>query len=332
MNLQLTIVAEAQGGVFTRAQAFECGFSLDEVRRAVSSEAWRRVRRGTYVTAQRWDELGLAGRHVLGLRAVMLSAAPPVVASHSTAAAVLSLEQWEPSYEWVHVTRPAHSARREAGVWHHEATLPSSDVVTMSGVLVTSPLRTALDIARTVDFEHAVVVLDSALRLTSTGVEMLLARHLETADWPGARGAGRAVAFADSRSGSVGESRSRVHLAGVALIEMLSQVSIYDERDRLVGVTDWLVDGKTIIEFDGQMKYVLGGLDPVALSERLWREKQREDALRRLGYEVVRIVWSDLYYPERIRSRVREAMARAAVSAPVRGCFAVDPLRPIDAA
>jgi len=331
MNLQLTILAESQGGVFTRAQAFSYGFSLDEVRRAVSSGTWHRVRRGTYVTAQRWEELDLAGRHVLGLRAVMLSTAPPVVASHSTAAAVLSLEQWEPSYDWIHVTRPEHSARREAGVWHHEATLASHHVVSMSGVLTTSPVRTAVDIARTVDFEHAVVIVDSALRLTGAGVETLRAAHLETVDWPGARGAGRAVAFADARSGSPGESRARVHLAGVALIEVLSQVSIYDESDRLVGVGDWLVDGKIITEFDGRMKYGLDGLDPAALSERLWREKEREDALRRLGYEIVRIVWADLYHPERIRSRVRAAMARAAVSGPIRGRFAVDPLRTIQA-
>ena len=40
-------------------------------------------------------------------------------------------------------------------------------------------------------------------------------------------------------------------------------------------------------------------------------EKQREDALRDLGWQVVRWLWADLYRPGVIRDRVLRAFARA---------------------
>jgi len=48
-----------------------------------------------------------------------------------------------------------------------------------------------------------------------------------------------------------------------------------------------------VVEFDGAVKYA--GADGRAA---LVAEKLREDRLRALGYEVVRIVWSDLARPD----------------------------------
>lgn len=326
MTISLQLTMSAQGGVFTRAQAIAAGLSADEVRQSLDQRRWVRVRRGTYTTSVIWDAANWRERHVLGLRAVVAKAAPPVVGSHETAAAVLEIDLWEPSYDSIHLTRPDHSARQEAGVRHHAATLPTDEVVSASGLLVTSALRTGVDIARHVDFEHGVVAVDSALRLARTPVEDLRAIHLRCADWPGARDAGRAVAFADPRSGSVGESRTRVQLAAIGAPEPETQVCIYDERGWLVGIADFLVLGKIVLEFDGRVKYGLDGLAPEALAARLAKEKAREDALRRLGYEVVRIVWADLYHPGRIAALVRAAMARAEATPPVRGVHSLTPL------
>ena len=264
MSIRLALLAASQGGVFTRSQALDCGISSDEVRRAVQRKESHRTRRGAYVDAVIWADADATERHVLCLRSVALLTAPPVVASHETAAAAQGLELWEPSYDWINITRPAHSGRREAGVWHHQASLDASEVITTSGSAVTGPLRTGLDLARRADFEHGVVALDSALRLSQASIEELQALHFRCVDWPGAIGAGRAVAFADGRSGSPGESRSRVHLVAGGVPTPLSQVSIYDGSGRLTGVVDFLVKDKTILEFDGRMKYALDGLDPEA--------------------------------------------------------------------
>lgn len=58
-----------------------------------------------------------------------------------------------------------------------------------------------------------------------------------------------------------------------------------------------------MVEFDGKVKY----------SDRdvLFAEKQREDRIRSLGYEVVRLTWSDLSRPERVRALLQAALARA---------------------
>ena len=52
---------------------------------------------------------------------------------------------------------------------------------------------------------------------------------------------------------------------------------------------------EVVVEFDGAVKY--SGPEG---REHLIAEKRREDALRRLGYRVVRLLWSDLSNPERV--------------------------------
>jgi hypothetical protein len=334
MTPALTALLANQNAVFTRAQALQHGISDEEASTALARREWSRVRRGAYTLSAVWADADAARRNVLRLQAVTLTTAQPLVGSHETAAAAQRIELWEPSYEWVHATRPDHSARREGGVWHHRAALPESEVVVVDGLLVTDPLRSAHDIARSgIDHEHAVVAIDSALRVSGRtfedragAYERLRSMHLSRTDWPGARVAGGAVAAADPRCQSVGESRTRFTLAGQGFPEPLSQVYVYDERGRLVGIVDFaLLQYKTLVEFDGRLKYGLDGLTPEAAAERLWREKLREDALRRLGWEIVRIVWADLYRPHRIAAEIRAAFTRAAGSAPLQGSYSLSP-------
>ena len=64
---------------------------------------------------------------------------------------------------------------------------------------------------------------------------------------------------------------------------------------------DVKIDGvDVIVEFDGRVKYSRreDEVDPYGdyrdPREVLWAEKRREDTLRRLGYEVVRVTWQNL--------------------------------------
>ena len=63
---------------------------------------------------------------------------------------------------------------------------------------------------------------------------------------------------------------------------------------------------RTIVEFDGLVKY--GGAGG---REALIAEKRREDALRSLGYQVVRLTWRDLHDPGLVQRLISEAFARA---------------------
>jgi len=73
-----------------------------------------------------------------------------------------------------------------------------------------------------------------------------------------------------------------------------------------VGRVDFLVEDLVVVEFDGLVKY--GGQDGRAA---LAAEKARESRIVDCGYEVVRLVWSDLGQPADMARRIREARRRA---------------------
>ncbi len=104
------------------------------------------------------------------------------------------------------------------------------------------------------------------------------------------------VALADRHSESAGESWCRLVFAGLGLGQPEQQVDIHDERGRLVARVDFpFRERRLVVEFDAAMKYA--GADG---REALVAEKRREDALRRLGYRVVRLTWADLRDASRV--------------------------------
>ena len=73
-----------------------------------------------------------------------------------------------------------------------------------------------------------------------------------------------------------------------------------------VARVDFLVHHNVVLEFDGLAKY-----DGAQGKDALVREKAREDAIRALGYEVVRLTWADLGDPARVARLIRQARDRA---------------------
>jgi hypothetical protein len=301
-------------GVILTREALAAGLSEEDLRRLVTSRTWHRVRRGAYAQTIDWQRWTPEQRHLAAARAVLRAVDQPAVLSHVSAAVALGLPVWGADLREVHLVRPAtrQGARREGGVVHHAASLPDEHWTTAAGLPVTTPTRTVLDVARAVGFESAVVTADAALHTGVTTRQSLLDLHAAMLDWPGSRAAGRAIAFADGRAESPGESRGRVFCHVHGLPEPLLQVDILDEAGRFVGRVDFLFERqRTIAEFDGRVKYRAGdGGNP---EDIVWREKQREDALRALGYEVVRFTWSDLdRRGTLVLRRIRTAFERAA--------------------
>ena len=104
-----------------------------------------------------------------------------------------------------------------------------------------------------------------------------------------------------------GEEPHRLLLDGLGL-DFRTQVDIRDAAG-FVGRVDFLVEGRIVLEFDGLSKYA--GADG---REALAREKTREDRLRALGFEVVRLTWSDLDRPEQVAQLVRKAQRPSALA------------------
>lgn len=312
MDEHLRGLAASQGNVVLRRQLLRAGYSDNELYRLRQRGELVPIRRGAYAETRVWETLDAFERHRTLVRAVMMQLDQPAVPSHVSAAVMCGLRVWNADLSLVHVTRAdLHSPRREAGVVHHAGPLTDSDLVTLDeDVVVTARHRTALDIARTVGFEAAVVVADSALAQLDHDRDLLLRTLDGMRDWAGARAAGRVVEFADGLSESVGESRARVQFERVGLPRPRLQVPVAvpgQPEDRV----DFLFEEqRTVVEFDGRVKYgrLLGPGEDAA--DAVWREKLREDRIRDQGYRFARVVWADLYRDDIVRARLRRAFGR----------------------
>lgn len=121
--------------------------------------------------------------------------------------------------------------------------------------------------------------------------------------------------LADGRRESPGETRL-AHALHLMRLPVTPQFPV--EIGAFTAVVDFLVDGEAVIlEFDGRVKYGRTADEPDPFGKRrdpgqvVWEEKRREDRLRELGYEVVRVIWSDLDDPVALARRIAAAVARA---------------------
>lgn len=292
----------------------DAGWSDAELDRLIRAGELARLRRGAYVDSVL--PITAADRHRLLIRATLAGLRRSAVVSHQSAAVLLGLPLWDVALDRVHVTRTPPAWTDRSGVLcGHVARLRDDEIIEMDGVLVTDPVRTALDLARSLRHEAAVVVLDAALHQGLLTHDVLRTRLFDLAGTPGSRSAARAVQAADGRSESVGESRSRVILTRWKLAPSSLQFEIRSHLGAVIGRTDFAWEEHGLVgEFDGRVKYgrlLRPGQEP---GDAVFEEKRREDAIRDEGWGVVRWVWADLARPDRFATRVRRARERAAAA------------------
>jgi len=217
------------------------GFADDEVRRLLRAGRLTAVRRGAYVLGAPPENR--EARHALRVRAQLAHLADDAVVSHASAAVLHGLPTWGMRLDRVHVTRARRTGGRSGRQVHvHTAPLATQDLDVADGVPVTSVARTVVDLARTLPFEAAVAVADVALHSLITEPELLVALQAALADalarstgWRGSPEARRVLAFADARSGSVGESRSRVAIQRAGLPPPVLQWEVIGSAGQWIG-------------------------------------------------------------------------------------------------
>jgi hypothetical protein len=269
------------------------------------------VRHGQY--AERVDLSHLAPwdqriwRHRRLTHAVLNSMSPATVAvSHQSALVLHGVPVWNLDLSEVQLSRLAgRRAGLIARVRHHRGRLEAADLTEIDGLIATTLSRALVETACTTSFESAVVSLDAAVHsgLVSTATMLRMLDVVEF--WPGSPTARAALAFCDQRSESVGESRLRVLVHNQGLPAPMLQVVFMDADGFVARVDFYFSDLLTVVEFDGLLKYA-GGSPEVLVEEKL-----REDRLRALGVEVVRITWADLDRPAEVAARIRRAFTRA---------------------
>ena len=322
----LELVAHRQNGVFTLAQARQCRVADAVIAQQVRTRGWIPQRRGVYVDRAELARCAEdpARLHVLAVQAFLLVHQGDLVVSHTSAAALHELPVLQP-----YGTRPVLTLHRPDAAPPARpgdrlaASVPLAQRARASGMTVTNRARTVADLARTQQWEAAVVMADAALRAGESRDAVLELLDGPCRGWPGAAAARRVLRFADRRAESALESRARCWFASLDLPAPELQVEIFDQRHRFVARVDFLLQGRTICETDGRAKYLgednySGGDEPGG--NALWAEKQREDRLRELGFEVVRGYWSDGADLTRLDTELHRAFARAALDpSPLRG-------------
>jgi hypothetical protein len=294
-----------------RRDAVRNGWSDDELGRLVRSGELGRLRRGAYVDALLPADP--ADRHRLLVHATVAGLRLRAVVSHQSAAVMHGLPLWDVPLDRVHVTRSPPASNDTGRVLRcHVARLRDDEIEEVDGLPVTSLVRTALDLARSLPHEAAVVALDAALRQGRLHRDVLRERLFDLAGTPGSRAAARAVDFADGRSESVGESRSRVLLHRWGVGPSSLQFEVRGEGGLLVARTDFAWEEHGLLgEFDGRVKYgrlLRPGQEP---GDAVFEEKRREDAVREERWGMTRWVWADLAVGHRLAARVRRAQERA---------------------
>ena len=281
-----------------------------DLARMVRSSELIRLRRGAYVVPGGYADHPERHRDLVEATVGLL--APDAVVSHLSAAVMHELPLLGHPPSRVQVTRAsARGGKNRGGVHLHAAPLTAAEVVDLRGVALTSLARTIVDIARSETYQGAVVIGDAAMARGLTRME-LDACLLAASGRPHVSAARRVIAFLDQGSESPGESLSRILLAGAGIPAPALQYQVTDGHGRVVGRCDFAwPDRRTIAEFDGRVKYgrlLRAGERP---GDAVFAEKRREDALRDLGWQVVRWTWADLAHPEQLVDRLRRAFARA---------------------
>jgi YD repeat-containing protein len=277
---------------FRSAQAAAYGLT----HRHLQGPAWRRVFHDVYVHRSHGDSSALR------LAAARLVLPDDAVIAGDTAA-------------WLHGAdvRSQHDLRLEAafppgrpivrnGVRVRQLALTDADIVVLgSGLRVTSPVRTAFDLACVPNLTDAVVAVDALANRGGCGLDDLAAYAAERRGARCIRTLDRALELADPGSQSPQESRLRLQLLDGGLPRPQTQVQIVDDNGRLVAVLDvgwrqWRVG----CDYDGEVHAPQWAADV-----------RRQEAIRDLGWWHRRFVAADLRTPALNVALVRSALLRA---------------------
>lgn len=320
----LSTLGAETGGLWTRGQALRVA-APGRVRGAVG-RSWQVVWPGVYADAG--YELTAEQRC---WAAVLISGGPPVpvgdldpatglrrrrvpaVACGRTAARFWGLplvDDDDPAtggqdrlVDEVAVGTHLRSVRHEDRVLHrYRLRLRPDDLTrTPSGLVVTSPLRTLVDLSRSLSAEAAVCAVDDALHRGLVRPDQLVeagARH----GAPGSVALQRAASLADGRAESPAETLTRLVLRPV-LPALEPQVQLHDRSGRVVARFDLGDrDRRLAVESDGRTAH--------AGTAMVVKDRARDLRAERLGWWTERVSWYDVRRrQEQTRRRVLERAA-----------------------
>lgn len=192
--------------------------------------------------------------------------------------------------------------RSQPGLQVVRSPLGPEDLVRRGGLQVTSPLRTAFDLARRRDLATAVVGVDALLNVRAVRPPALAAYVEEHSGWQGINAARRAIALARPFVESPMETRLRLVPVLGGLPEPVVQYEVFDGVGHLVARLDLAYPEHRLgLEYDG---------DHHRERATFQRDAVRLNRLNLLGWTVLRFTADDvLRNPDRTLAQIRAALA-----------------------
>lgn len=262
-------------------------------RNELRSTAWRRLFHDVYVCS--CIPLTHAARATAAARVLL----PGAVVSGRSAALLWGVPTVGDADDVELTVPPTWNVSAVRGVRVRRRILPSGAVTVDRGVRVTTPVVTALDIARELPLDDAVVVLDRLARRALRIAELRAAA--EGASGPGCRRARAAVALADGLAESPQETRLRLLLHRSSLPRPVAQHVVHDADGRFVARVDFgWPDLKVAVEYEGRWH---------GERQNVERDRHRLNRLTAAGWTVVFATAEDLADPARLLARIAAALA-----------------------
>lgn len=297
--------------VLTYQQLRRTGLSDKDIAADIKAARLRRMRRGVFIDAQRWNEAPFWEQNVVSVVAHHAISQERGIYSHLSAARLIGVDLWNaPSA--IHVMHTGRRGDRAplGDVIRHNQIVPPQQVIRVNGILTTSLERTIVDCARILTPESALVMADSGLRLGASTPKL---QGLVKAG-VGSRNINRVrqvLEIADGRSESAGESRLRLNLLDWHFPAPVLQLEIPTVVGLFRADMGW-PELRLIAEFDGAGKYTAYGRTEQALID----ERRRETHLMEAGWQIIRVRWQDLNDDVGLRQRFDAAFERARLQSP----------------
>jgi very-short-patch-repair endonuclease len=268
---------------FTIYEAADAGVSPGRLRYRGLHVPSRGVRVPTYAVPL--DCLGVVRPYTI--------VTPFSAASHATAFRLWNFPGFLPGHDdgRIHISRPdATAIPRRRGVVGHVGQFFADEVVSLHGVLITSPARTWLDCSRKMSIDELTVVADHLLRIprpdfegraephaTPEDLADMLDRHKGT---PGIRKARLALEQARVGADSAPETRLRLALENAGLPEPKLNVPTELHGGVVLRPDLSYPEHKVAVEYEGEVH---------SEAAQIVRDIAREEDFSRAGWIVVRI-------------------------------------------
>lgn len=267
-------------------------------RRRLAGRGVRRLWPDVHVDADAVVDLGVRAR------AAALLVPGAVVGGH--AAAELLGARCGPRDADIDLMVGRRRVRAHPGLRIHQDRLRPDEIQELDGLPVTTPLRTAFDLARRLDHVEAVVAMDALARIGRFVPEAVLAHRAEGGSVRGLRRIPGVVAEADRRAESAMETRTRLVLVAHGVPTPELQYEVIDTDGVLLGRLDiaW-PEFRVAVEYQGDHHRV----DPRQYAADL----RRSADLAAAGWLIIPVRAADVFRrPDVLAERVLSALAHRA--------------------